>query len=41
MVRAWYKNGQLENEGNFVNGNPKGLFTSWYPNGKIESQQKF
>jgi TonB family protein len=37
----WYKNGQVENETNYTNGERNGQAFSWYENGQIKSETTY
>ena len=39
--RFWYENGQLEQQGNYVNDKEDGLWRFWYENGQLKRQGNF
>ena len=41
LHRWWYKNGQLEAEGNFVNANQDGLWRLWFENGQLKAERNY
>ena len=36
--KLYYENGQLKEEGNYVNGKKEGLFKVYYENGQLEKE---
>ena len=41
LGRSWYKNGQLEWEGNYHQGKREGVWRSWYQNGQLELEENY
>jgi antitoxin component YwqK of YwqJK toxin-antitoxin module len=41
LWRHWYENGQLEQEGNYVNGKEEGLLRGWHENGQLEVEKNY
>lgn len=39
--RAWHSSGQVEAEGQFVNGEPDGSWTRWYASGQLASRESW
>ena len=41
LAKGYYKNGQLEYKGNFIDGKPDGLAEYYYDNGQLKSKGNF
>jgi TonB family protein len=38
---TWYKNGQLQSQGNFINGKQAGKMQTWHENGNLKSEMSY
>ncbi len=39
--RAWWPNGKLGTEGQYLNGKPDGLWRGWYESGELQGEELF